>query len=300
MLGERHFDMEPTDRKNKEYYDRLYGSTDLSELVDKVRRRDEFLNDAIATKIAWAGIYAQDFRCCLQGKRILEIGAGRGLNSLIMAALGAKVVSVDISNETPRIINNVASTLGLESRIEATAGDFLEIEFQPCSFDFVVGKAFLHHLTHTLEREYVRKSAVLLNETGEARFFEPAVNSVFLDKLRWMLPVPGRPSCLNRRSFAAWSSEDLHPSRDNSSEHFRRLGQQFFSNVTIIPSGGLERFSRYFEQAPWNPAFKGYAFRIEKKLPFRVQMKIARSQTIIFRHPRRCQVEGRARGYCNI
>jgi len=124
------------------------------------------------------------FRDHLSSARILELGAGDGLNSLCMAALGAEVVAVDISTVTPTIVDSIARELGLQSRIKALAGDFQEMSFELASFDFVVGKAFLHHLEHDMEERYVKKAAKLLRNNGECRFAEPATNSQALDKLR--------------------------------------------------------------------------------------------------------------------
>ncbi len=60
-------------------------------LVRKVRDVDGFLRDATRTDTSWAALYDANFAGRLPGSRVLEIGAGDGLNALVMAALGAQV-----------------------------------------------------------------------------------------------------------------------------------------------------------------------------------------------------------------
>ena len=272
---------------NREHYNTVYGEVNIPWIVETVRDYKNYLDEVIKYRTSWATLYTENFRQQLVGKRILELGAGNGLNALIMACLGAQVVALDISEESERVINQAARELGLSQKVEAYSGDFRDMSFVQSSFDFVVGKAFLHHLPHDIEEEYVGKIADLLLPTGEARFAEPAINSIFLDKLRWMVPIPtGRPSILNKNAFAVWKETDPHPVRDHSSHHYIQLGRQFFGDVDIFPIGGIQRFHRFLPKGKLDQKFRKIAFRIEEWLPHEVKWKIARAQTIIFRNPK--------------
>lgn len=272
---------------NKQHYDHSYSDVDVSAIVAKVRDVERFLDDATITDATWVALYQGDFRSRLRGADVLELGAGDGLNALVMAALGARVVATDISEVTPRIIADAAGRLGLSGHITALAGDFADMHFPRDSFDFVVGKAFLHHLTHEVEDRYLRNAAAVLRATGEARFTEPAINSAMLDALRWMVPVPGRPSRLNTRAWAKYKAEDPHPERDNSSRHYQEAGLRYFRDVRTIPLGGLHRLYRLLPQGDFNRAFRRAAFRAERLLPVPVRSKIAEGQVVILRQPRR-------------
>jgi len=272
---------------NKQHYDHSYGDVDIAALVSKVQHVDRFLDDATITDATWVALYHGDFRSRLRGADVLELGAGNGLNALVMAALGARVTAVDISEVTPHIITDAAARLGLAANITALAGDFAEMTFPRDSFDFVVGKAFLHHLTHEVEDRYLRNSAAVLRATGEARFTEPAVNSRMLDAIRWMVPVPGRPSRLSARAWARYKAEDPHPERDNSSRHYRDAGLRYFEHAETIPLGGLHRLYRLLPNGDFNRSFRRAAFRAERLLPQPVRSKIAEGQVVILRHPRR-------------
>jgi 2-polyprenyl-3-methyl-5-hydroxy-6-metoxy-1,4-benzoquinol methylase len=271
--------------RNIEHYDTVYSQVTMNDIVKKVRNLESFLDDATKTDTSWHGFYQGDFANRLKGKKVLELGCGDGLNALIMAALGADVIANDISTESERLIHESATALQLNN-IQAVSGNFVDLPFEKHSFDFVVGKAFLHHLTHETESIYLNKVATLLKPNGEARFFEPATNNQTLDTLRWMIPVPGRPSILNRNAFANYKKQDPHPERDNSSEHFVQVGRQFFVDIKIICIGSIERFCRLLPQGQLNRSFRRWAHRIETKLPKWFRYQVARSQLIVYTQPR--------------
>ncbi|HEU4629852.1 MAG TPA: class I SAM-dependent methyltransferase [Gemmatimonadaceae bacterium] len=271
---------------NKRHYDSSYGGVDVAAMVEKVRHVDRFLDDATVTDASWVLLYHGDFRARLRGARVLELGAGTGLNALVMAALGAHVLATDISEETPRLVRTAAAQLGLASRIDAVAGDFVTMGLPAGAFDFVVGKAFLHHLTHEVEDAYLRETARVLRPTGEARFMEPAVNSRLLDALRWLVPVPGRPSRLHASAWAAYKAADPHPERDNSSRHYREAGLRYFDHVETVTRGGIDRLHRFLPKGELDRAFRRFAYRAERVLPHAVRHVIARGQVVILRHPR--------------
>jgi 2-polyprenyl-3-methyl-5-hydroxy-6-metoxy-1,4-benzoquinol methylase len=278
------------EEKNKQFYDNLYGQVDIRSLVDKVRDLDRFLSDAIKTDTSWHGLYFGGWREKLKGRKVLELGAGDGLNALVMAALGADVVAVDLSESTPLILREAAGQLGLLGRVSAFAGNFLEMtDFGPNTFDFVVGKAVLHHLDYATEADFLRKTAAVLKRTGEARFFEPATNSAFLDQLRYVMPVPGRPSLLARNAFRAWKEADPHPIRSNSSAHFRKAASKDFASVEVGCIGCIERLHRLLPKGSFNRSFRRSAFRLEKLLPRGLNDLLARSQVIICREPKTLQ-----------
>lgn len=271
--------------RNIEHYDSVYSQVKIDSIVDKVRNLESFLDDAIKTDTSWHGLYQDDFAGRLRGKKVLELGCGDGLNALIMAALGAGVVANDISHESDKIIRESVRILQLD-HIESVTGDFSDLSFEPQSFDFIVGKAFLHHLNHDLEDIYLRKVAGLLKPVGEARFFEPATNSRFLDNLRWIIPVPGRPSILNRKAFDEYKRQDPHPDRDNSSEHYMQCGRRYFGDVRITYVGSIERLCRLLPPGKFNRSYRRWAHRAEVKLPKWFRHRAARSQLIVYSHPR--------------
>ncbi len=271
-------------KRNIDHYNNKYSVVDINIIVNKVRNLEAFLKDAINTDTSWHGLYQGNFASRLKNKRVLELGFGDGLNALIMAALGADVIANDISSESERLINEAISNLEIHN-IHILIGNLADLIFDGKPFDFIVGKAFLHHLTHDLEMTYLKKISTMLKPNGEVRFFEPATNSQLLDNIRCIIPFPGRPSILNRNKFSDWKERDPHPERDNSSDHFIQIGKLFFHGVEIIPIGSIERFCRLLPQGKINRSFRRWAHRIEKKLPMWFRYKMARSQLIVYTMP---------------
>jgi 2-polyprenyl-3-methyl-5-hydroxy-6-metoxy-1,4-benzoquinol methylase len=284
--------MDPRDniKLNREHFDEVYSAVDVDELVAHAKDARFYLESRTKTRGDWHGLYHGKFAERLANKRVLELGCGNGLNALIMAGLGASVVAIDISAESQRIIQRASARLGL-ANVRAIAGDFAQIPFDAKSFDFVVGKSILHHLTHKLEREYLMKAASLLKSDGEARFLEPAVNSKTLDALRFLVPVPGRPSILNRLAFATWKkhNEEEHPIRDNSAAHYLQIGKTFFDSVQITPLGSIERLERFLPPGATTDRFRKWAIRVDANLPVWFRHFAARAQAIIYRQPHSIQ-----------
>ena len=269
---------------NKEHYDQKYSKLDIDMMINKVHNYEQFLQDALVTDTSWHGLYYGGFERYIKGKRILELGCGDGLNSLIMAALGGLVTAIDISEASIQFLSKCNESLGLS--VVPIVGDFPTLRIPENYFDIVVGKAFLHHLTHEQEILYIQKIVRVLKCDGLARFFEPAMNNRTIDWIRWIIPVRGRPSRLSRKAFQEWKENDPHPDRDNSSRHFREVGNEYFKNVKIVHIGSLERLHRLMPGGRFNRNFRRWAHKTEERLPGWFRDAAARSQMIQYSHPR--------------
>jgi len=276
-------DNEKNQEKNKRFYNELYKDYPVSNIIHWLNNLEVFLKASLSTEASWFALYKGDLKSKLKGKRVLEMGCGNGVNASIMAALGAEVYANDIAESSGDIIKKVNENFEFDHPIKFISGDFLENNLSDGMFDFVIGKAFLHHLTIPVERLFLKETARLLKEDGEARFFEPAVNNKILDEIRWHIPIKGRPSKFNRQAFKDWKEIDPHPERSFSSRHFRKAGREFFKEVTIMPVGTLERFSRFMSWGKKRERFKSWALENEKKIPFFINNNLTRSQLIIYK-----------------
>ncbi len=240
--------------------------------------------------MGYAFLYFDGLEDRLTDSRILELGFGSGKNSLIMAQFGAEVLSVEISEKAVENLNFYADKLGLSERVHAVCSELNELQLEECSFDFVIGTHFLHHLTESQEQACLDEVSRLIKPTGEARFIEPAQNSLVLDWIRLAIPVYNRPSIFSRHKFSEFKAKDPHPERSLSSQHFRTVGKRYFNEVEIVPWGALQRFERFL---PYNTkrfwVLKNVLKHLEIVIPTPLHMIIARSQTIMYRKPRREQ-----------
>ncbi|MBV7268539.1 class I SAM-dependent methyltransferase [Winogradskyella luteola] len=274
--------------QNKSHYDNQYQRINIDRIADVLNNRDSYLEGATKTDISWVGMYYGNLEQRLSGKKVLELGCGDCFNVAIMASLGAKVYANDISDRSGEIIKALNKRFEFNYPIDFISGDITHANFTEHNFDYVIGKAFLHHLTLQHEEQVLKVSSSILKATGEARFFEPAINSKLLDEIRWAIPIKDRPSKLfSPKKFKQWEESDPHPHRDNSSKHFKTMGANYFDEISIIPLGVLERFYRLMPSTKdKNGAFKRRALKLEKYLPGFMRYTGARSQTIIYKKPK--------------
>lgn len=271
--------------KNKVHYDKMYSSYGIDNILYWINNLNVFLETSCTTEASWFAIYQDELKNRIKGKRVLEMGCGDCVNAAVMAALGAEVYANDIALYSGEIIRRLNEQYEFEFPIRFVEGDFLENELPSDYFDFVIGKAFLHHLTVPLEELFLRETARLIKEDGEARFFEPAVNNLFLDEIRWCIPLKNRPSKLQKSKFNKWKENDPHPDRTFSSKHFEKVGRKFFKNTRTVPIGTLERFSRLFKWGEPKNKFKRWALMNEKYLPKAINRNLTRSQLIVYKKP---------------
>jgi 2-polyprenyl-3-methyl-5-hydroxy-6-metoxy-1,4-benzoquinol methylase len=274
--------------KNESHYDAKYKHVNVNSILLILNNIEQYLEGAITSDISWVGMYSNGFKDLIKGKTILELGCGDCVNVAIMAALGAKVIANDIADQSGEIVKALNNSYKFEHDITFINGDFTQSNLESALLDFVIGKAFLHHLTLELEYEILKKVAQVLKPEGEARFFEPAVNSKILDELRWAVPMNNRPSkWFQPKAFKDWENNDPHPLRDNSSKHFETVGKMFFNTVEIIPLGVFERFNRILPfKGKQKGKFKRNALKFEKIFPKSVRRLGARSQLVIYKNPK--------------
>ncbi len=108
-----------------------------------------------------------DFSCSdLSGKKVLEIGCGRGDMSIYLAKKGAIVTAIDNTDNgvlcTQKMMdfNNVA--------LNVVKLDAMQIDELENTFDYVVGRYILHHIEPF--NQFVPKMSKVLN-TGEKGSF---------------------------------------------------------------------------------------------------------------------------------
>ncbi len=272
-------------KKNKTHYNQIYARYNIKNTLHWLKNLDAFLDTATTTETSWFALYLNNFRNRVRGKRVLEMGCGDCVNAAIMAGLGAEVYANDIAASSGEIVKKLNENYDFEHPIRFVKGDFLKNDLPAESFDFVIGKAFLHHLEIVIEDKFLKETSRLLKAEGEARFFEPAVNSKILDEIRWYIPVKGRPSKFDRQAFQKWKKNDPHPDRSFSSAHFKKAGRKYFKEIEIVPVGTLERFSRFYKWGEKRNAFKKKALKLEAYLPGFLNKAFTRSQLIIYKKP---------------
>jgi SAM-dependent methyltransferase len=190
--------------------------------LDKQEREREFHNRTFAddSRRSVGGVYSivryarrrfeDGVLASCAGKDVLEYGCGQGTYSFALAARGARVTGIDISDVAIEQAQARASREQLP--ITYARMDCENLTFPSASFDLVCGVAILHHLD--LDKAF----------SNLARVMRPGARAVFME------PLGHNPAInLFRRMTPALRTEDEHPllMRD------LRLADRYFGGVRV-------------------------------------------------------------------
>lgn len=105
----------------------------------------------------------------LQGKRVLEIGVGNGIDAVEMLRNGARYTGMDITKNHLELTRRYTEIVGQEVAGEVEGlieGDLLRSEMAG-NYDVVYSFGVLHHIAH--EGDYLQRIRELLGPNGELR-----------------------------------------------------------------------------------------------------------------------------------
>lgn len=118
----------------------------------------------------------------LRHKKALDIGAGIGRISLILAKLGAETTSVDISSAMLKRLSHRARTAGQSKRIHPIQCASHEIPFADRTFDIVTCLGLLEHLPEPVRTETLCEAARLVKRTGRIYVVVNNIENPFLSR----------------------------------------------------------------------------------------------------------------------
>lgn len=144
-------------QKNQDHYNKRYAGVSIDGIARKLNNLETFLKDATTIDTSWVAMFRGDFKNQLAGKKVLDLCCGDCTLSAVMAGLGATVTANDIAEKSGEIIEKINTAQLTPTPIAFIHGDFLKQDFPANSFDMVVGKAFVHHLTHEQEAAFIKK-----------------------------------------------------------------------------------------------------------------------------------------------
>jgi ubiquinone/menaquinone biosynthesis C-methylase UbiE len=196
-----------------------------------------------------------------RGLRILDLGSGAGNTVIPLLELcpDSFVIASDLSKELLAMLKRAVSERGLVRSCALLQLNAEELDFQPSSFDLVVGASILHHLLSP--DRTIEGCARVLKKGGHAIFFEPfeigimilrlVYNAILDDPRSRALPVD--VTNFLRGMIRDW---DVRKGRDKSSplylqvddkwlftrKYFQELAERYgFSRCTIYPLHPTER-----------------------------------------------------------
>lgn len=151
----------------------------------------------------------------LDGRVVVDIGCGMGVNALAMARDGARVVAMDLSGERLRALRQWAKAEGLAERILLVQGAIENAPLADESLDAAFTKSVLIHTR--------------LDRAGEeiARMLKPSGRGVFVE------PASGNPFVALYRRFLGpriWQDIAVY----FNAERWRLLAKSFHGDVTDV------------------------------------------------------------------
>lgn len=121
----------------------------------------------------------------IRGKRILDLGCGTGFLASLLAANGAQVDAVDVSQASLDIASWRAGISGTAGRIRFHRAPAEALGFPDATFDAACGAFVLHHLDLAVATPELRR---VLRPAAPAAFIETAGGSAVLMAARRLLP----------------------------------------------------------------------------------------------------------------
>lgn len=121
----------------------------------------------------------------LRGRRILDLGCGSGFLATLLAANGAIVDAVDVSENSLAVARWRAEISGVADRVRFHCAPAESLGFPDASFDGASGMFVLHHLDLSIAAPELRR---VLRPGAPAAFIETTAGSSLLMAARRLIP----------------------------------------------------------------------------------------------------------------
>ena len=102
----------------------------------------------------------------IQGKRALDVCCGLGTNGLYLAEKGFDVTGIDISEKAVEVANQKAVKIGRGGNIRFVAQSFMNMDYEPESFDFALDIGCFHHVPEDDRRTCIENVHRVLRPGG--------------------------------------------------------------------------------------------------------------------------------------
>jgi SAM-dependent methyltransferase len=133
-----------------------------------------------------AGSLARELLGDLEGLDVLELGAGSGVDSVMLARRGARVTATDIADASAELIQRRFVANGVTNgRVMVMPAEVLDLPDE--SFDRVFSRGVLHHADVARAAPEIAR---VLRPGGRAVFIEPLSENPLLNFAREHLPYP--------------------------------------------------------------------------------------------------------------
>jgi SAM-dependent methyltransferase len=121
------------------------------------------------------------------GRTVIDLGSGDGINTVILASLGARVLSVDSSKDSLKLTGQRAAANRVDSRVTLLHSDAMAIPIEASTADAILCTALLHQVDPIQTARQIRR---VLKPGGIAVFDEPIAGPVPFGAIKRLFPRP--------------------------------------------------------------------------------------------------------------
>jgi ubiquinone/menaquinone biosynthesis C-methylase UbiE len=169
--------------RERQHFNRLAEKADADSLRMPRWNVDRYRNPSETTEFPLE--YAFHLLGDLCGKTVVDLGCGEGLNTVILASLGAQVISVDISDKSLELTLKRAKANGIASSVRLVHSDAAGIPLNDAEADRVLCAAILHHVDSAATARQIHR---ILKPDGVAVFEEPMTGPNWVGTIKKFLP----------------------------------------------------------------------------------------------------------------
>lgn len=123
----------------------------------------------------------------VHGKTIVDFGCGDGFNTVILAALGAKVIAIDVSDKSLETTSDRIHANKVEDKVLLVHGDAAAVPVGDGTVDAVLCTGVLRHVDCLAAARQIRR---ILKPGGRASFIEQVAGPSWVARVRTLFPRP--------------------------------------------------------------------------------------------------------------
>jgi SAM-dependent methyltransferase len=123
----------------------------------------------------------------VEERTVIDLGCGNGVNTVILAALGARVFSVDIAKESLDLTARRVAANKVDNRVTLLHADALAVPIEAGAADAVLCTGMLHEVDPVRAARQIRR---VLRPGGVAVFDEAVAGPTPFEAIRRFFPKP--------------------------------------------------------------------------------------------------------------
>lgn len=257
-----------------EFFDKVYADTDKKHSLQGYIIPAKFIDQVLKPKPHSLDDqeYAMALLGDLEGKSLLDYGAGDGWRTICFAKANANVWAIDISQKGVDLIRKKVHANGVSDLVTAEVRNCYATEFSSDKFDRIYGGGILHHLDIDASAQEIRR---ILHPQGVAVFCEPIRDTKVMDVIKAIVLT------VTRKKSSEDTTEDESPLTteriDRLHSYFGVVNYRYFNVLSsaslLIDSERLKRFLLRVDEVLMKiaPGFKklGRAVVLELREPLR-------------------------------